>query len=89
MGKTEIIKQLRQSFIDEDNREPFQNREYVGETLRIFDLLLGTFDDSENDTDNAIYDIVSDIFGYFGEDEFERLLRNKMKLIKMEKGVLD
>lgn len=86
MSKTEILEKLKKSFIEEDKQEPFQNREYVEETLRVFDLLIGGFDLGEDEKNNAIQDIVSDIFNYFGEDEFERLIRNKMKLIKIGKG---
>lgn len=85
MSKAEILKKLKQSFIDEDVKEPFTDKEYVEETLRIFDLLLGGFNSDENETDNAIYDIVTDIFTYFDEtDELERLIKKKMKIIKVE-----
>lgn len=65
--KNDIIKELKEEFIEEDKKEPFENRDYFDETIRIFDLLLGVFDDNENETNNAIYDVVSDIFRYYGD----------------------
>lgn len=80
MSKTEILRKLKQSFIDGDNEEPFLNREYAEETFRIFDLLIGGFDLGGNQTNNAIQDIVNDIFKYFDEtDELERLVKKKIK----------
>lgn len=61
----DILKILKQQFIEEDIKEPFRNREYVEETIRIFDMLIDGFDLSENQYDNAIYDVVNDIFRYF------------------------
>ena len=87
MGKTKILEKLKQSFVKGDKEEPFTSREYVEETLRIFDLLIDGFDLGESQTDNAIQDIVSDIFRYFDEtDEFERLINKKMEKINYEKG---
>lgn len=86
MGKTKILKKLKKSFVKEDKEEPFLNREYVEETLRIFDLLIGGFDLGESQTDNAIQDVVNDVFRYFDEtDEFERLITKKMEKIDYEK----
>ena len=88
MNKTEILEKLKQSFVDDDKKEPFQNREYVEETLRIFDLLIAGFDLGKNEQDNAIFDIVNDIFKYFGEtDELERLIKKKIKM-ENKNGIL-
>ena len=49
--------------------------------------MIDGFDLGESQTDNAIQDIVSDIFRYFDEtDEFERLINKKMEKINYEKG---
>ena len=62
------IERLEISFIIEDKKEPFINREYVKETKRIFKLLKSGIIGSEQDvTDRAIYDIVNDIFHHFEE----------------------
>lgn len=86
MGRTEILKQLKQSFVEEDVKEPFQNREYVEETLGIFDMLIDGFDLGLDETDSAVQDIVGDIFRYFDEtDELTRLIQKKREIIKYEK----
>lgn len=65
ISKKDILIKLRHDFIEEDRKEPFMNREYVEETIRVFDMLIDGFDLSENVYDNAIQDVVSDIFRYF------------------------
>jgi len=60
-----IIKRIEKEFIKEDKKEPFQDREYVLETLKLFILLEEDVGDYENPKDRAIYDIVQDIFRYF------------------------
>lgn len=83
MKKIEILKKLKADFVAEDLAEPFINREYVEETLRIFDLLSDDFTPEETKTDEAIMDIVNDICRYYEDgDDFERLIRTKMKIIQ-------
>ena len=59
----EAIKRAEKSFLEEDKKEPFLNREYVEETKRIFSLLRNksSMGDFENPTDRAIFDLVYDI----------------------------
>jgi len=64
--RKEILIQLREEFIKEDEEEPFNDREYVEETLKAFDLLAGDIDIGEN---RAYYDIVQDIFKHLGVKE--------------------
>lgn len=67
-NREDVLKKLKENFIKEDESEPFQNREYAEETIRIFDLLIGGFDLDKNEVDNATFDIVTDIFNYYGEE---------------------
>lgn len=68
-SKEEILKQLKEDFIKEDEAEPFLNRLYVDETIRLFDMLIEGYDElAEYPTDKAINDIVIDIFRYYDED---------------------
>lgn len=86
MERKEILEKLKKSFIEEDVEEPFQNREYVRETLRIFDLLSDDITPEETKTDEAITDIVNDIFRYYeNEDDFEGIIRKKVGMIKRGK----
>jgi hypothetical protein len=64
-SEIDIIKKLKKEFLKEDKKEPFLDREYVDESLRIFDILSEGIGDFEDETDRAIYDIVQDIFRYF------------------------
>lgn len=59
----EAIKKAEKSFLQEDKKEPFLDREYVDETKRIFCLLKdkSSMGDFENPTDRAIFDVVYDI----------------------------
>lgn len=57
-----VILKAEKSFLKEDKKEPFIDREYVDETKRIFSLLKADVGDFENPTDRAIFDIVKDIF---------------------------
>ena len=59
-----IIQKAEAIFLEDDELEPFINREYVEETKRIYGLLrnkasMGDFDSPQ---DRAIFDIVEDIF---------------------------
>jgi hypothetical protein len=65
LNKIEILKKLKGEFVKEEKAEPFQNREYVKESTRIFNMLIDGFDFGKNETDNATFDIVDDIFRYF------------------------
>ena len=59
----EAISKAEKSFLEEDKKEPFLDREYVDETKRIFSLIKGksSMGDFENPTDRAIFDVVYDI----------------------------
>jgi len=59
-----IIRSAEAVFLEDDEAEPFKNREYVEETKRIYGLLknkasMGDFDSPQ---DRAIFDLVEDIF---------------------------
>jgi len=63
MNEDEIVKQAEANFLEDDEAEPFLNREYADETKRIYTLLrnkasMGDFDSPQ---DRAIFDIVQDI----------------------------
>ena len=70
INKINILKRLRNGFITEDKREPFIDRNYVEETIRIYDNLI------ESNTceyqEKAIYDIISDIFRYLSVDGWDK-----------------
>lgn len=64
--RKEIFERLKKNFIEEDEAEPFVNREYVESTIALFDLLI----DGNEDKDyllngGAICDVISDIMFYF------------------------
>lgn len=66
----DIIRELKASFVAEDKAEPFYSREYVEETIRVFDMLDGQNPQPEVDyKDEAVKDIIADIFRYFRGDE--------------------
>jgi len=69
MNEDEIVKQAEANFLEDDEAEPFLNREYAEETKRIYGLLknkasMGDFDSPQ---DRAIFDIVQDILRICGE----------------------
>lgn len=69
-SRNDIIRKLKADFVKEDTTEPFVNREYVDETIRLFDMLDIYSDEPERDfTDEAIRDIVNDIFRHFRGNE--------------------
>lgn len=74
-GRRDILKNLKERFIEEDIREPFEDREYVEDTLNIFDLLIENnrvdrIDEIMVTLDkNALLDIIYDIFKYFGVED--------------------
>ena len=63
MNEDEIIKQAEAIFLEDDEAEPFINREYVEETKRIYGLLKDkhTMGGFESPQDRAIFDVVSDV----------------------------
>jgi hypothetical protein len=64
-----ILARLRESFNEEDRAEQFNDREYVDETNRLFDLLMEEYPHEPVDPkDRAIYDIVADIFRACGKE---------------------
>lgn len=63
INKDEVIKKVEANFLEDDKLEPFINREYAEETIRIYTLLrnkasMGDFDSPQ---DRAIFDVVEDI----------------------------
>jgi len=72
LNRRQIINRIQESFEEEDEKEPFANRGYVEETIRIFDLLKNGVGDFDNNTDRATFDIVMDIIRYFGVDPYDR-----------------
>ena len=65
--KEKILTKLLKSFIEEDKKEPFFDREYSKETKRIYNNLIeGNGVESQ---DRAIYDIISDIFKFLSVNE--------------------
>lgn len=69
-NKEDILRKLKQNFIEEDKSEPFLNREYVEETIRVFNFLINPNNSLVNNLsplfqDKSVYDIVSDIFRHF------------------------
>lgn len=69
MNEDEIIKQAEATFLEDDEAEPFLNREYAEETKRIYGLLKDkhTMGNFENPQDRAIFDVVSDVLRISGE----------------------
>lgn len=67
-SKEDILKELKKRFVEEDTKEPFVNREYVEDTLQVFDMLIsGDEDDFIGVNGGALCDVISDIFRYYGE----------------------
>ncbi len=69
MNEDETIKLAESTFLEDDEAEPFLNREYVNETKRIYTLLknnhaMGDFEDPK---DRAVFDLVQDILRISGE----------------------
>jgi hypothetical protein len=63
-----ILAKMKRSFNEEDKADPFNDRDYVDETNRLFDLLMEEYPhDPEDSKDRAIYDIVADIFRACGK----------------------
>jgi len=66
-----IIGKLKKSFNEEDKTEPFDDREYVDESNRLFDLLMEEYPiDPQDSRDRAIVDIVIDIFRVCGKEPY-------------------
>jgi len=64
-----ILAKLKKSFNAEDGTDQFNDREYVDETNRLFELLMEEFPyDAPDPRDRAIYDLVADIFRVCGKD---------------------
>lgn len=78
MDKQAIIKKLLKGFIAEDKIDPFGNREYAKETRRIFEMLI-SYDELnlKDETDEAIYDIVDDIFRYFKKTQYHFTIKEE------------
>ena len=59
-----VIQKAEANFLEDDELEPFLDREYAEETKRIYDLLKNkaSMGDFESPQDRAIFDIVEDIF---------------------------
>jgi hypothetical protein len=67
--RIEIMARLKKSFNDEDKTDPFNDREYVDESNRIFDILMEESPyDPPDCHDRAIFDIVYDIFRECGKE---------------------
>ena len=64
--RKDVLIKIRQDFIKEDTEEPFKNREYVKDTLKIFDMLIsGDEDEFIEINGGALCDVVSDIFRHY------------------------
>lgn len=69
MNDIQILKKLKKQFIKEDKKEPFQNRGYVEDTIRIFDMLIeGNEEYIIEINKNALNDVIYDIFRYFKKE---------------------
>lgn len=71
MISKETITFLEKRFIDEDKAEPFGDRKYVEETLRLFNVLKNGYDaDDKYPTNRAFLDIIYDITENFDKTRY-------------------
>lgn len=68
-SKEDILRKLKQDFLEEDKEEPFSNRGYVEDTIKVFDMLIdGNEDEYIEIQGSALCDVVNDVFRHFQEE---------------------
>ena len=65
-----IIEKLHKAYLVEDRNEPYASRQYFEESNRLYELLKNGMGDFPDATDRATFDIVIDIFKYFGIEPY-------------------
>jgi len=81
-----VIRKAEVTFLEDDEAEPFLNREYAEETKRIYSLLKDkhSMGDFESPKDRAIFDLVQDILRISGEKRVHDTGEEYIKLCSVE-----